>query len=72
METKTRLRQTALKASIKLAQYDRSANFYYDGAANSYSIILDADKFFNWLIKDEIELNIEEFRPSVEESDIPF
>ena len=45
METKTRLRQAALEAAVKISQYDRNVS--------AYDIISEADRYFEWLIKDE-------------------
>lgn len=45
METKTRLRQTALEAAVKSCQYDRNIS--------AYDIIAEAKRFYEWLFEDE-------------------
>lgn len=50
METSTIMRQIALEAAIKLAQYERNTN--------SYSIIAEAGRYFDWLMTNENQNNI--------------
>lgn len=46
MKTKTYLRQVALEAAVKMSQNDRNID--------AFSVIAEANRYFEWLLKDEI------------------